>query len=166
MLMMNTTHMISFIWLMVTTVLEGNRYRSFPRICYEDAIVHVYIGYSSGYLGGWAEPGRFRAFRRDVQQLLDFCTINGAKAVGLADRIGSIEPGKYADLIILDGKAPNLRPPLPENPVSNPAYSSNGLNVKTVLCQGDLVIQDRKLTLDEECVLQTSEEHWRKPCLR
>jgi len=98
---------------------------------------------------------------------LDFCTINGAKAVGLADRIGSIEPGKYADLIILDGKAPNLRPPLPENPVSNPAYSSNGMNVKTVLCQGDLVMQDRKiLTPDEESVLQTSEEHWRKPCLR
>lgn len=102
-----------------------------------------------------------------AQQLLDFSTINGAKVIGMADRIGSIEPGKYADLIILDGKAPNLRPLLPENLVSNLAYSSNGLNVKTVLCQGDLVMQDWKImTLDEESVLQASEEHWKKLCLR
>lgn len=102
-----------------------------------------------------------------ARELLDFSTINGARALGMEDRIGSIEVGKYADIIILDGKAPNLRPLLRENLVSNLVYSSNGLNVKTSICQGDIVMQDRRiLTLDEESVLQASEDHWRTLCLR
>ena len=96
-----------------------------------------------------------------------FATINGAKAVGMEKDIGSIEVGKYADLIILDGKAPNMRPLLPDNMIANIVYSGNGLNTKTVFCQGDMVMQDRKiLTLDEESVLDKSEDIWKTLCLR
>ena len=102
-----------------------------------------------------------------AQQLLDFATINGAKAVGMADKIGSIEPGKYADLIILDGKAPNMRPLLPDNMVANIVYSGNGLNTKTVMCQGDLVMQDGNiLTLDKDDILSKSEDIWKQLCIR
>lgn len=102
-----------------------------------------------------------------AQQLLDFCTINAATALKMGDRIGSLETGKYADLIILDGKAPNLRPLLPENLVSILAYSSCGLNVKTMFCQGDLIMLDREvLTLDQECILDASEGHWKALCQR
>ena len=102
-----------------------------------------------------------------AQELLDFATINGAKAVGMEKCIGSLEPGKYADVVILDGKAPNLRPLLADNIIANIVYSGNSLNVKTVFCQGDLVVDDRRITtIDAEAVLAESEDAWKSLCLR
>ena len=113
------------------------------------------------------KSARWDATVAPAQQLLDFCTINGAKAIGMADKLGSIEAGKYADLVILDGKAPNMRPFLPENLVANIAYSASSLNVKTVLCQGDVVVSDREIrTLDMPSVLDASEGIWRTLCQR
>ena len=102
-----------------------------------------------------------------AQQLLDFATVNGAKAIGMQDSLGSIEPGKFADIVILDGKAPNLRPLLPDNMVANIVYSGNSLNVKTVFCQGDIVVEDGSIkTLDAEDVMDRSEDVWKTLCLR
>jgi 5-methylthioadenosine/S-adenosylhomocysteine deaminase len=85
----------------------------------------------------------------------------------MQNRIGSIEVGKYADIVILDGKAPNLRPLLPENIVANIVYSASSLNVRTVLCQGDVVVDNGKVTtLDVDSVLDASEDAWRYLCLR
>lgn len=118
-------------------------------------------------LGLLHKSSRWDATVAPAQQLLDYCTINGAKAIGMADKLGSIEKGKFADIVILDGKAPNLRPLLPENIVANIAYSISALNVKTVLCQGDTVVKDGKiLTLDMPEVLESSEKIWKKLCLR
>lgn len=103
----------------------------------------------------------------NAQQLLDFATINGAKAVGMQDKIGSIEVGKYADLVILDGKAPNLRPLVPDNIVPNIVYSGNSLNVKTVFCQGDMVVDNSSITtLDVDKVMDASEDIWYSLCKR
>jgi len=89
-----------------------------------------------------------------AQQLLDFATIGGAKAVGLESSIGSIEVGKKADLVIMDGKSPNLNPLRPENLISNVVYSSSCQNVKTVICEGRLIMKDWEiLTLDEGKVI-------------
>lgn len=102
-----------------------------------------------------------------AQQLLDFATINGAKAIGMQDKIGSIEVGKYADIVIYDGKAPNLRPALKENIVTNMVYSASTVDVKTVMCQGDIVVQGGEImTLDKEKVLDASEDIWKTLCLR
>ena len=103
----------------------------------------------------------------DAQQLLDFATVNGASAIGMGDELGSIEPGKFADIVILDGKAPNLRPLLPDNIVANIVYSGNSLNVKTVMCQGDIVVDDSEIvSLDTEAVLSESEDVWESLCRR
>ncbi|QLH74498.1 MAG: amidohydrolase family protein [Methanomassiliicoccales archaeon] len=92
-----------------------------------------------------------------AQQVLDLATVNAAKAIGMPD-LGSIELGKRADLAILDGSAPNLRPLVPENIVSNIVYSANAGNVKTVVCDGKIVMRDRKiLTIDERKVVEESE---------
>lgn len=118
-------------------------------------------------LGLLQKSSRWDATVTDAQSLLDFATINGARAVGMQDSIGSIEPGKYADIVILDGKAPNLRPLLSENIIANIVYSGNSLNVKTVMCQGDIVVEDGEIkTLDTEEVLSRSEDMWRALCLR
>ncbi|OPY33205.1 MAG: metal-dependent hydrolase [Methanomassiliicoccales archaeon PtaU1.Bin124] len=93
-----------------------------------------------------------------AQQVLDLVTLNGAKAVHLEMEIGSIEVGKKADMVILDGKAPNLRPLLPDNVVSNIVYCGNAGNVKTVLCDGKAVVRDRHVrTMDQKKVLEESE---------
>jgi 5-methylthioadenosine/S-adenosylhomocysteine deaminase len=110
-------------------------------------------------LGLLQKSSRWDASVTPAQTLLDIATVNGAKAIGMGNETGSIEPGKYADIIILDGKAPNLRPMLIENVVSNIVYSASSLNVRTVLCQGDIVMKDRKITtFDERKVLDASED--------
>ncbi|MGD0818728.1 MAG: amidohydrolase family protein [Methanomassiliicoccales archaeon] len=92
------------------------------------------------------------------QQVLDFATLGGAKALGLSDQIGSLEVGKRADLVILDGRSPSLRPMLPENIVSNIVYSAGRGDVKTVICDGRVVMLDRMVkSLDEEKILDESE---------
>lgn len=102
-----------------------------------------------------------------AQQLLDFATLDGARAVGMRDEIGSLEAGKYADVVILDGKAPNLRPLLPENIIANIVYSASSLNVRTVFCQGDMVVDGGEvLTMDVEGVLDETEDIWRSLCIR
>lgn len=118
-------------------------------------------------LGLLHKSSRWDATVAPAQQLLDYCTINGAKAIGMSDKLGSIEKGKYADIVILNGKAPNMRPLLPDNIVANIAYSASSLNVKTVFCQGDMVVEDgRILTLDMPEVLDASEQIWKQLCLR
>ena len=118
-------------------------------------------------LGLLQKSGRWDPTVTPAQVLLDMVTINGAKAVGMKDQIGSVEPGKYADIVILDGKQPNLRPLLPENMISNIVYSSSASNVRTVLCQGDIVMKDRRITtLNEQKVLDASEDAWRYLCGR
>jgi 5-methylthioadenosine/S-adenosylhomocysteine deaminase len=94
-----------------------------------------------------------------AQKVLDFATIDAARAVRMDHLIGSIEVGKRADLVIMNGKAANLRPARPETIVSNLVYSSFGPNVKTVLCDGAVVMRDGKLlTMDEEKVLAEAED--------
>jgi 5-methylthioadenosine/S-adenosylhomocysteine deaminase len=118
-------------------------------------------------LGLLQKSSRWDATVTPAQTLLDTATINGAKAIGMQKEIGSIEPGKYADIIILDGKAPNLRPLLPENMISNIVYSASALNVRTVLCQGDIVMRDRRImTMNEQRVLDAAEDTWKALCGR
>ena len=77
-------------------------------------------------------------------------TISGAQALGLADEIGSIEVGKKADIILIDTKTANMQPQS-TNISSNVIYSANGSNVDTTICNGKILMENRKLTvLDEE----------------
>ena len=69
--------------------------------------------------------------------------------------------------MVISGKDPNLRPLVRENIIANLAYSMQSSNVKTVMCQGDLVVENRNiLTLDKDALLDQSEDAWRSLCLR
>jgi 5-methylthioadenosine/S-adenosylhomocysteine deaminase len=75
-------------------------------------------------------------------------TIGGARALGLDHLIGSLEVSKRADVVLLDLDADNLIPLY--NPLSHLAYAARGANVRTVLVDGQIVLQDRELlTYDE-----------------
>lgn len=78
-------------------------------------------------------------------------TINGAKALCLEDQIGSIEVGKKADLAILDLNNPSLQPI--NNLLAGLCYSANGSEVDTVIIDGQITMENRKiLTMDENLV--------------
>ncbi len=89
-----------------------------------------------------------------AQQALDFATLGGAKAIGLSSEIGSIEVGKKADLVLL-ANAPNLCPSTLENAISAVVYSANAGNVRTVVCDGEVIVKDGAATMvDEASVLR------------
>jgi len=116
-------------------------------------------------LGLLQKSSRWDASVTNAQTLLDLGTINGARAIGMQNDLGSIEPGKYADIIILDGKAPNLRPMTPGTAVSNIVYSASAVNVKTVLCQGGIVMKDRRIkTMNERKIIEASEDAQKLLC--
>lgn len=78
-------------------------------------------------------------------------TINGARALGLEKEIGSIEVGKKADLAILDLNTPSLTPR--NNLIAGLSYSANGSEVNTVIINGQVTMEGRKiLTMDEALV--------------
>lgn len=90
-----------------------------------------------------------------AQDALDFATVNAAHALGLAEEIGSIEVGKRADIVIMDSRSPALRPMTLENVVSNIVYSAGRGDVRSVLCFGQIVVEDRvPLTLDIDQVIE------------
>jgi 5-methylthioadenosine/S-adenosylhomocysteine deaminase len=79
-------------------------------------------------------PARLRLSVRDA---LRWATVNGAEALGLAARTGSLSPGKQADLILVGGEALNMTP-RPE-PVGSVVLQANSSNVDTVLVAGRVV---------------------------
>lgn len=80
-----------------------------------------------------------------AQVSLDMATVNGARAIGNT-KIGSIEAGKKADLVLIDATRPNLIPTGIENAVSNIVYSANAGNVDSVIIDGKFVKRHGKLT--------------------
>ncbi|MFW6362026.1 MAG: amidohydrolase family protein [Spirochaetota bacterium] len=80
---------------------------------------------------------------------LQMATINGARALGLEETTGSLKVGKKADIIVIDIEAPHF---YPRHSVSaGLVYAAQSSDVKTVICNGEVVMQDRQLTqLDEQ----------------
>jgi len=88
--------------------------------------------------------------------VLEMATLGGARALGLADRIGSIEVGKRADLIVVSLSAPRLHPLF--DPVSHLVYAVKGADVRDVCVDGELVVRDRQvLRLDAARVVAAAE---------
>jgi 5-methylthioadenosine/S-adenosylhomocysteine deaminase len=93
----------------------------------------------------------------DAVTAVKMATLSGAKALGMAERIGSLEVGKKADVIVLDTHKPHLTPMY--NPYSHLVYAAKGSDVSHSLINGKLVLEDRKLlSLDLEEVLGRAEE--------
>ncbi|MCC6363240.1 MAG: amidohydrolase family protein [Bryobacterales bacterium] len=80
-------------------------------------------------------------------QALEMATITGARALGLDKEIGSLEPGKRADMITVMVNAPNAIPMY--HVMSQMVYALKGANVNDVMVNGRLIVRDRRvLTLD------------------
>ena len=83
-------------------------------------------------------------------EAITMATIKGAEALGLENEIGSIEVGKKADIILIDINSANMVPDS-SSLSSNVIYSANGSNVDTTICNGKILMENKKLTvLDEQ----------------
>jgi len=79
-------------------------------------------------------------------------TIDGARAMGMDKVIGSLEPGKRADLLIVSMSSARQTPMY--DPVSHLVYVTRGDDVRTTIVNGKILMRDRKvLTLDRVKVL-------------
>jgi 5-methylthioadenosine/S-adenosylhomocysteine deaminase len=76
-----------------------------------------------------------------ANQVIRMATIDGAKALGLENEIGSIEPGKKADIIIIDLKKPHMIPI--HDPVAGLVYSASGHDVETSIIDGKIIMENR-----------------------
>ncbi|HXF72848.1 MAG TPA: amidohydrolase family protein [Actinomycetota bacterium] len=91
-----------------------------------------------------------------ARQLLEMATVNGAHVVGLEDRIGSLTPGKKADIVVIDATAINVAPV--HDPVAAVTLCADVSNVETVFVDGRIVKQDGKLVADVERARRQVEE--------
>ena len=83
---------------------------------------------------------------------LAMATIEGARALGMQDRIGSLEPGKRADLILVSTAGARQTPMY--DPISHLVYVARGSDVTTTIVNGRVLMRDRKvLTLNEADVI-------------
>jgi len=83
----------------------------------------------------------------DAETTLRIATIGGARALGLQDLVGTIEPGKRADLIVVDLRRPHLTPLY--RPCSHIVYACRGSDVRDTIIDGKVVMRNRELrTID------------------
>jgi 5-methylthioadenosine/S-adenosylhomocysteine deaminase len=82
----------------------------------------------------------------NVRQVLRWATMDGAKVAGIADRTGSLTPGKKADVVIIDGSAVNVAPVI--DPVAAVVLAADISNVETVIVDGVIRKRDHKLLAD------------------
>jgi 5-methylthioadenosine/S-adenosylhomocysteine deaminase len=87
-----------------------------------------------------------------AQTALEMATLGGARALGMADRLGSLEPGKRADLITVRMGEARQTPLF--DPVSHLVYTTRGDDVDTTIVEGRVLMRGRQvLTLDAAAVL-------------
>jgi 5-methylthioadenosine/S-adenosylhomocysteine deaminase len=90
---------------------------------------------------------------------LKMATLNGARALGIADQVGSLVPGKFADLIAVDLSAYNTQPAY--NPISHLVYAVNSHQVSDVWVAGKQLLKNGNFTtLDADAILAKTNQ-WR-----
>ena len=88
-------------------------------------------------------------------EALELATIGSARAMLLEDEIGTLEPGKRADVILLDLMRPEMVPWHEDNLLANLVYSGTGNLVHTVVVDGRVVVRAGSvLTMDEDAVMR------------
>ena len=96
---------------------------------------------------------QYKDARQDMRQVpaetaLELAMLTGAQALGLGDALGSIEPGKKADLVLFDTARPEWQ--ALHNPVNNLVYNADGRSIHTVIVDGRVVVDAGRQTFVDE----------------
>jgi 5-methylthioadenosine/S-adenosylhomocysteine deaminase len=114
----------------------------------------AWVGYLTARMGG--------AYL-SAEQIFEMQTRGGARAVGLEDRIGSLEPGKRADFVIRTDRLPEAQPGV--DLVRELVLVSRSKSVDTVVIDGDVVVRGGRLTrLDEDVAYELARATTRRLC--
>lgn len=93
-----------------------------------------------------------------ARKVLELATIGGARVLGLADKIGTLEEGKRADVIIVDLQQPKVQPVYAVE--SAIVYAASGSSVVTTICDGKILMRNRNvLTVNESETLAKAKEY-------
>ncbi|HIH4846634.1 TPA: amidohydrolase [Morganella morganii] len=88
--------------------------------------------------------------------VVEMATMGSARALHMDDKIGSLETGKLADIIVVDTKAPNMVPVY--SPYAALVYGANGANVRHTIVDGVILMEDRQLlTINENEIIQDAQ---------
>ena len=91
-----------------------------------------------------------------ASEIVALGTKGGAQALGMEREIGSLEPGKKADLILVETKSMNMFPCY--DPYSALVYSANASNVEMTVADGEILVRDKKLVRAQEGKLRAQME--------
>ena len=96
---------------------------------------------------------QYKDARQDITLIpaevaFEMATRVGAEALGVGDAIGSIEPGKRADLLFFDTRRPEWQALY--NPLNNLVYNADGRSIHTVIVDGRVVVQDHRQSFVDE----------------
>jgi len=96
---------------------------------------------------------QYKDARQDMKQIpaetaLELATLTGAQALGVGDEIGSLEPGKKADLVLFDTQRPEWQTLF--NPINNLVYNADGRSVHTVIVDGRVVVDAYRQSFVDE----------------
>ena len=99
---------------------------------------------------------QYKDARQDTRQIpaetaLEMATLMGAQALGLGAELGSIEPGKKADLVLFDTARPEWQALF--NPINNLVYNADGRSVHTVVVDGRVVVDAHRQSFVDEARL-------------
>lgn len=96
----------------------------------------------------------------DAQTCLEMMTINGARFLGLEDEIGSLEPGKLADITAIDLSHPAFQPIY--NPISQLIYTASARDVSNVWIGGKRVMDNRQLPETDTASILAATRQWQE----
>ncbi len=99
----------------------------------------------------------------NARQVLAMATIEGARAIRLEDKIGSLEIGKYADITLIDIDEPHLQPLF--DPYTQIIYSSTGKDVDTVIINGQIKVLNKKVLVKNREELLEKANYWKEKVL-
>lgn len=96
------------------------------------------------------KASRWDASVLPAQKALDLATIDAARSLGAQDRLGSLEPGKRADIVVVDCNHPAMAPTTAENAVANLVYASPSKAVRDTIVDGRFVVRDGVFAMADE----------------
>lgn len=103
------------------------------------------------------KSSRWDASVLPAQKALDLATIDAARSLGAERELGSLEPGKRADIAVVDCRQAAMVPTTPENAVANLVYASPSRAVRDTIVDGRFVLRDREIVgVDEERIIDAA----------
>lgn len=92
-----------------------------------------------------------------AETILEMATVRGARAIGMGDMLGTLEPGKLADIVLVNLDSIDMVPN--NNPVSDLVYAGCGADVDTVMVDGKIIMENRNVkTLNEHEIVEQARE--------